>query len=40
VANASPALRRAAEYVCEKSFEEGVLEFVLGPLTDRVRAIA
>ncbi|MGI0131464.1 MAG: HAD family hydrolase [Thermoplasmata archaeon] len=37
VANARPVARRVADYVCRGRFDAGVLEFVSGPLTDRVR---
>jgi hydroxymethylpyrimidine pyrophosphatase-like HAD family hydrolase len=36
VANAIPAVRAAAEYVCRQPFDRGVLEFVSGPLRERV----
>jgi len=38
VANAIPAVRAHVDYVCRGSFDRGVLEFVDGPLRDRVRA--
>jgi hydroxymethylpyrimidine pyrophosphatase-like HAD family hydrolase len=36
VANAEPGVRSAADYVCRGRFERGVLEFVRGPLRDRM----
>lgn len=38
VGNARPAVRSAADYVCRERFDRGVLEFVQGPLADRVGA--
>jgi len=35
VANAIPAVRAAVGYVCHRSFDRGVLEFVEGPLRER-----
>jgi len=37
VANAVGRVRRAADYVCRHRYEQGVLEFVRGPLADRLR---
>ncbi len=39
VANAEPAVRRTAEYGCRHRYEDGVLEFVRGPLAQRARAV-
>jgi len=38
VRNALPRVRAAVEYRCRGSFDEGVLEFVRGPLRERVAA--
>jgi|HubBroStandDraft_1064217.scaffolds.fasta_scaffold00528_25 hydroxymethylpyrimidine pyrophosphatase-like HAD family hydrolase len=40
VANAEPEVRAAADYVCRGRYAAGVLEFIRGPVTERVRATA
>jgi hydroxymethylpyrimidine pyrophosphatase-like HAD family hydrolase len=38
VANALPSIRSVVDYICRRPFDRGVLEFVNGPLRERVRA--
>lgn len=37
VRNAEPAIRALADYRCTRAYARGALEFVLGPLADRIR---
>jgi len=40
VANAEPAVRAAVDYVCRERYGAGVLEFVRGPVTERLHPAA